>query len=70
MQGSRGMMGMRGFNGARGERVGLENLSLFFCENVNSLCEMYFKVTNGIFVVWLHICEQYFRSDLISRYYL
>lgn len=51
MQGSRGMMGMQGFNGARGERVGLENLSLFFCENVNSLCEMYFKVTNGIFVV-------------------
>ena len=46
MQGSRGMMGMRGFNGARGERVGLENLSLFFCENVDSLCEMYFKVTN------------------------
>ena len=45
------MMGMRGFNGARGERVGLENLRLFFCENVNSLCEMYFKVTNGIFVV-------------------
>ena len=39
IQGSRGMMGMRGFNGARGERVGLENLSLFFCENVNSLCE-------------------------------
>lgn len=51
MQGSRGMMGMRGFNGARGERVGLENLSLFFCKNVNSLCEMHFKVTNGIFVV-------------------
>lgn len=51
------MMGMWGFNGVRGEWVGFENLSLFFCENVNSLCEMYFKVINGIFVVWLYICE-------------
>ena len=56
---------MRGFNGARGERVGLENLSLFFCENVNSLCEK-----TGYLSCDYTFVNRNFRSDLISRYYL